>query len=925
MTEHPQGVDYQTAAILAEVDIAEGAQTLELKAYAGEQTWADEVVYADAKVKATGNFKTPADPDFGEFDEEEEPWTPVAKRMEVSNEHPLLMLPLYAHGPRYSEPERKYSFWGDDTLIGKWQSVPEELKPYTIVQLHPDDLAKRRGVLADFYVHYLEEAQNYVNPKTGQNEPIPVMLTVYTAGNLSQYTATHWITPEWIDEMYKKYSCLKGVFSTESYWVWQGNTVASAAKYLEVSAQNGGYFIWSEQNHSASIEKAMGVNDSANLRKALEKYSDYFIFIYKNTPQGTGNDAPTASYMKGLWLAGYINQWGGLMDTWKWYETGKWKLFASGNLQHHQPNRQWPMEPEAMLGMEAMMIYLNGGCVYNFEHPFYTYGVKDQPSPLYTNVIQEFFKYVIDNPAPSREEMLAKTKSILRINYSQKGNGNFFTGLNIELPQTAMYTTGRYGIIPAVPGTITRAKLQKAVGEEIEIIDQNAPELRNAEARKDYFNSKYEENYQGDIFAQKLDDRWFVYNYKYNQNVNQEGYGLAIPNTADEADKLWNAKITLEPHTFVILKGEKDKVSVKLNNYRVNKDELWEGAKNVQEAIRLRKVQKQEAVEWIASHYIQNTKDTEKRISTIELKNLEQKPVVRNLTGLTDRYDEPEVRYDADTKTATVTINNNGYVYFDLVVEAQPQPQQPLQPYVPTPEAPADVVTIADDNIALSAPQQDLVRELTKNIKSQEDKEAIRKWVGKQIDTHKLLNTISDKALQEYSKDVPAVFSDESESRWYAKELSVMRMLSLVKGYEDGRFHAEREITGEEFITILVRAAQLTTEKKDSEHWFAPYRRAAEKAGWLKEADFAFNRPVSREEIAVLSYAYLKRAGKELPKTNVKEIKDKQGINTQYMDKVVYLYSGEILKGYEDGTFRPQAKISRSEAVAILYRLLKAK
>ena len=104
----------------------------------------------------------------------------------------------------------------------------------------------------------------------------------------------------------------------------------------------------------------------------------------KNTPAAEGNDSTTESYMKGLWLSNHTYQWGGLMDTWKWYETGKWKLFASGNIGKSQGDRQWLTEPESMLGEEALGVYLNGGVVYNFEHPAYTYGVNNKESLLFS-------------------------------------------------------------------------------------------------------------------------------------------------------------------------------------------------------------------------------------------------------------------------------------------------------------------------------------------------------------------------------------------------------------------------------------------------------------------------------------------------------------------------------------------------------------
>ena len=457
--DYPDGISYETEGIYLDLDISENASTFQLKSYAGEYTWADEVVYADAKFMARGTF---VDPDA---------WQPAEKRREISNTSPLMMIPLYANGETYSQSEKEYGFWGDDTLSGKWEEVPDDLKPYTVIELHPDDLPKRDGAVQDFYEHFLKEAQNHVDPETKESDPIPIVLTVYTAGNQSYYTAAHWITNDWIEEMYRNYSCLQGLFCTENYWVWASGIESRCADYLTISAKYGGYFIWSEQNNGAAIEKAMGTQGQTAFKDAVEKYSDYFIFMYKNTPAGEGNDAPTSSYMTGLWLADYVYQWGGLMDTWKWYETGKWKLFETGNIGKSQGNRQWLTEPEALVGIEAMMIYINGGCIYNFEHPAYTYGVQNEQSPLYKNVIQEFFRYVIKNPAPSKEEMLASTKAIVRGNLSSMGNGNFFVGLNTEMAQSPTYTTGRYGNIPFVPSSISISKLEEAfAGKDIEIV-----------------------------------------------------------------------------------------------------------------------------------------------------------------------------------------------------------------------------------------------------------------------------------------------------------------------------------------------------------------------------------------------------------------------------------------------------------------------
>ncbi|CYH51815.1 blood group cleaving endo-beta-galactosidase [Streptococcus pneumoniae] len=88
--------------------------------------------------------------------------------------------------------------------------------------------------------------------------------------------------------------------------------------------------------------------------------------------------------MKGLWLSNHTYQWGGLMDTWKWYETGKWKLFASGNIGKSQGDRQWLTEPESMLGEEALGVYLNGGRYLRIQKYSYmeTIQIKEMVSSL---------------------------------------------------------------------------------------------------------------------------------------------------------------------------------------------------------------------------------------------------------------------------------------------------------------------------------------------------------------------------------------------------------------------------------------------------------------------------------------------------------------------------------------------------------------
>lgn len=643
-SKYPKGIKYDTSAFLVDVEIPKDTQTIELKSYSGKHTWADELVLGGALFMANGKFKNPND------------WSEVDKRREINNEHPLLMMPLYANGEEFNQG--KYTFWGGDTLTGKWENIPDDLKPYTVIQLHPDDLPKRDGAARDFYEHMLEEAAKYVNPKTGKNEPIPVILTVYTAGNMPYYTSAHWLSTSWIDKMYQKYPNLHGIFSTENYWIWANDIENKAADYLKVSAKNGGYFIWAEQNNGSAIEKAFGKNGKIAFQKSVDKYWKNLIFMFKNTPAAEGNDSTTESYMKGLWLSNHTYQWGGLMDTWKWYETGKWKLFASGNIGKSQGDRQWLTEPESMLGEEALGVYLNGGVVYNFEHPAYTYGVNNKESLLFSEVIKEFFRYVIAHPAPSKEKVLEDTKVFIHGDYSNKGNGKFFVNVNTDREQTPLYMTGRYNVIPAIPGVLKTDKLKESVsGSRIQIKEITSPEFSSTQARKEYLNKLYPMNYEGDIFAQKLDNRWFVYNYKVNENVKQTG---KLKFNSLEMD------VEFEPHTYGIFERISNGLKVNLNNFRTNKDSLWSNAQDANQAKKLPQLTKKGAIKWIEEHYIKDTQFGEKRVTKIVLRGIDKLPTIHSLSGTNNSYDQPSLNFDQKNHMVTITINSNGNLEFEL-------------------------------------------------------------------------------------------------------------------------------------------------------------------------------------------------------------------------------------------------------------------
>lgn len=108
-------------------------------------------------------------------------------------------------------------------------------------------------------------------------------------------------------------------------------------------------------------------------------------------------------------------------------------------------------------------------------------------------------------------------------------------------------------------------------------------------------------------------------------------------------------------------------------------------------------------------------------------------------------------------------------------------------------------------------------------------------------------------------------FGDMSSKSWSNNAVSTMTNAGILKGYEDGKFHPQAYITRAEFAAIAARfdSAQYVGEDKFSDiggHWAASYINRAAQMGWVK--------------------------------------------------------------GYEDGRFRPDAYITRAEAMTLVNSVL---
>jgi len=152
----------------------------------------------------------------------------------------------------------------------------------------------------------------------------------------------------------------------------------------------------------------------------------------------------------------------------------------------------------------------------------------------------------------------------------------------------------------------------------------------------------------------------------------------------------------------------------------------------------------------------------------------------------------------------------------------------------------------------------------------------------------------------------------------------------IVKGYPNGTFLPEREISREQFVVMLMRAlrsdvspAALTfTDKGDIGAWAQRDIALAVQLGFVngyKDGSFRPQAAISRIEIAAL---IARARGLQAQAGAAAEFSDIANLPKWAGDAVAAVSQQGIVKGHPGGIFAPYAMASRAEAVVMLLRML---
>lgn len=168
--------------------------------------------------------------------------------------------------------------------------------------------------------------------------------------------------------------------------------------------------------------------------------------------------------------------------------------------------------------------------------------------------------------------------------------------------------------------------------------------------------------------------------------------------------------------------------------------------------------------------------------------------------------------------------------------------------------------------------------------------------------------------------------AEDYSGHWAEKTIHEWLDNGKLKGYEDGSFKPDAQITRAEFMTMVNSAFGYTEitdvnfSDVDADDWYYQEVQKAVKADYLLGYEDNTARPdnkISRQEAALI-IARIK--GLSDNEAGASTFTDANEIASWAKGGVGAATSEKLIIGYEDGTFRPLREISRAEALTIIDR-----
>lgn len=171
-------------------------------------------------------------------------------------------------------------------------------------------------------------------------------------------------------------------------------------------------------------------------------------------------------------------------------------------------------------------------------------------------------------------------------------------------------------------------------------------------------------------------------------------------------------------------------------------------------------------------------------------------------------------------------------------------------------------------------------------------------------------------------KDIPAPepiisFKDVGPDHWAKSYIDHLSSMKVIKGYPDGTFKPEKQITRGQFMSMTVRSLGLSDSSTPFNDELAI---AIEKGITVKTAEnFGSAVPISREQMAAMIVrAYNVKTGKEHEASKMPDYPDFDKVAPWFKDEVALAHELGLMTGEPSRNFNPKGQAKRSHAAKVI-------
>lgn len=175
-------------------------------------------------------------------------------------------------------------------------------------------------------------------------------------------------------------------------------------------------------------------------------------------------------------------------------------------------------------------------------------------------------------------------------------------------------------------------------------------------------------------------------------------------------------------------------------------------------------------------------------------------------------------------------------------------------------------------------------------------------------------------------------FNDINDLPWAEESINKLCEMGALKGFGDGTFRPNDNITRAEFVKLVIAAFAFGTDAAEcsygdvnADDWYYPYIASATQLGIVSgngDGTFTPQKLITREEISVILTRAAQKSGRGLTGSTV-SFSDNDDISDYARESVSLLYGSGIIGGMGDGTFSPKSSGTRAQAAKMIYYTLK--